>query len=95
MIGQVYKVHTDSYSVKLDGKLNKCGARGILKRKGEGISVGDFVEVDELGNDVAYITKIEERENYIIRRASNLSKESHILASNLSQTLLIVTIAHP
>lgn len=47
MIGQVYKVHTDSYSVKLDGKLYKCGARGILKRKGEGISVGDFVEVEK------------------------------------------------
>ena len=52
MTGQVYKVHTDSYSVKIDEKLNKCGARGILKRRGEGISVGDIVEVDGIAGTV-------------------------------------------
>ena len=51
MTGQVYKVHTDSYSVKIDEKLNKCGARGILKRRGEGISVGDIVRVRVLSVD--------------------------------------------
>ena len=62
MIGQVYKVHTDSYSVKVNEKLNKCGARGILKRRGEGISVGDFVEVD--GNTILSVCK---RKNKFIR----------------------------
>ncbi len=62
MTGQVYKVHTDSYSVKIEEKLNKCGARGILKRKGEGISVGDIVDVE---NDT--ITSIHKRKNKFIR----------------------------
>lgn len=62
MTGQVYKVHTDSYSVKIEEKLNRCGARGILKRKGEGISVGDIVDVE---NDT--ITSIHKRNNKFIR----------------------------
>ena len=62
MTGQVYKVHTDSYSVKIEEKLNRCGARGILKRKGEGISVGDIVDVE---NNT--ITSIHKRKNKFIR----------------------------
>ena len=62
MTGQVYKVHTDSYSVKIDEKLNKCGARGILKRRGEGISVGDIVEVDK-----NTIVRVLDRKNKFIR----------------------------
>ena len=100
MRGLVTKNTGSGYWVRLDnGKTLLCKVKGNFRLKGirttNPVAVGDFVEVDEPGNDVAYITKIEERENYIIRRASNLSKESHILASNLSQTLLIVTIAHP
>lgn len=62
MTGQVYKVHTDSYSVKIEEKLNRCGARGILKRKGEGISVGDIVDIE---NDT--IKSIHKRKNKFIR----------------------------
>ena len=51
------------------------------------------ISVNESGT--AFITDILPRKNYIIRRASNLSKESHILASNLDQALLIVTLSHP
>ena len=46
MIGQVYKAHTDSYSVKCGEKLYRCKARGILKRRGEDIAVGDFVQLE-------------------------------------------------
>ena len=100
MRGLVTKNTGSGYWVRLDnGKTLLCKVKGNFRLKGirttNPVAVGDYVEVEELGNDVAYITKIEERKNYIIRKASNLSKESHILASNLSQTLLVVTIAHP
>lgn len=62
MKGQVYKAHTDSYSVKCDEKLYKCKARGILKLKRNDIAVGDFVEVN---NDV--ICSVYERKNRFIR----------------------------
>lgn len=62
MKGQVYKVHTDSYSVKYNEKLNKCGARGILKRKGDGILVGDFVDVEK-----DTIISVQKRKNRFIR----------------------------
>lgn len=86
--------------MRLDnGKTLLCKVKGNFRLKGirttNPVAVGDFVEVDESVGEVSYITKIEERKNYIIRKASNLSKESHILASNLSLTLLVVTIAHP
>lgn len=62
MTGQVYKVHTDSYSVKINENIIKCGARGILKRRGDGISVGDFVEVDN-----GTIIRVLDRKNKFIR----------------------------
>lgn len=100
MRGLVTKNTGSGYWVRLNNeKTLLCKVKGNFRLKGirttNPVAVGDFVEVEEVGNDVAYITKIEERKNYIIRKAPNLSKESHILASNLSQTLLVVTIAHP
>ena len=62
MIGQVYKAHTDSYLVKCDGKLYKCGARGVLKLRRNDIAVGDFVEVDK-----NVICAVKERKNRFIR----------------------------
>jgi ribosome biogenesis GTPase len=59
------------------------------------VSVGDRVDIDINNEGMAFITKIYERTNYIVRRASNLSKQSHIIASNLDQALLIVTINYP
>lgn len=62
MKGQIYKVHTDSYSVKYDDKLIKCGARGLIKKQGDGILVGDFVEFEN-----KTIVKVLQRQNRFIR----------------------------
>lgn len=60
------------------------------------VAVGDIVELSEPGPDgVCFIREIQPRRNYIIRRASNLSKESHIIASNIDQACLIVSLAEP
>ena len=56
------------------------------------MAVGDVVSVCEAADDADFITAIKPRRNYIIRRASNLSKESHILAANLDRTLLVATL---
>lgn len=88
------------YIVKTgDGHLVECKIKGNFRLKGirttNPIAVGDIVDIDINGSGTAFITNIHPRSNYIIRRASNLSKESHILASNLDQALLVVTLAHP
>ena len=60
------------------------------------IAVGDRVSVSmEAGTDMGVITGIDERKNYIIRKATNLSKQTHIIASNIDQALLLVTINYP
>ena len=59
------------------------------------IAVGDYVQIIINNEGTAFISEIEDRKNYIIRRASNLSKQSHILAANLDQCMLIVTINYP
>ena len=61
-IGQVYKVHTNKYFVKVGENLVQCDARGLLKIKGEGILVGDLVEVEK-----TTIVKVLERKNRFIR----------------------------
>jgi len=57
--------------------------------------VGDWVEVNQLSDGTNWITAISPRRNYIIRRSTNLSKEAHILAANVDQVLLLVTVNHP
>lgn len=60
------------------------------------IAVGDFVELSNAGLDgVAFISKVVPRRNYIIRRASNLSKEAHIIAANIDCAILVASLAHP
>lgn len=59
------------------------------------IAVGDRVQIDMNSEGTAFISSIEERKNYIIRRASNLSKQAHIIAANLDQAMLIVTVNYP
>ena len=87
------------YEVLLDGRTVSCRIRGRLRLKGvrstNPVVVGDVVrcERDETGEIV--IADIEPRRNYIIRRASNLSKESHIIAANLDQALLVATLFSP
>jgi ribosome biogenesis GTPase len=59
------------------------------------VVIGDHVEIEAINEGTAFITDIEERRNYMIRRASNLSKQSHILAANLDLAVLVVTVNFP
>jgi ribosome biogenesis GTPase len=59
------------------------------------VVVGDRVKIDVNSDGTAYITEIEDRKNYIVRRASNLSKHSHILAANIDLAILCVTVRFP
>lgn len=93
--GRVIKNTGSSYIVRLDDARElPCRIKGNFRIKGirttNPVAVGDNVEIAG-----GYITAISPRRNYIIRRASNLSKESHILAANIDQALLVVTVAHP
>ena len=78
-----------------DGQLLDCKVKGNFRIKGirstNPVAVGDRVTVGE-GN---WITEIEDRRNYIIRKSINLSKQSHILAANVDQAMLIVTVSKP
>ena len=65
------------------------------RRSTNPVAVGDFVQIQTLADGTNWIVEIEERKNYIIRRSTNLSKESHILAANIDQVALIVTVNHP
>ena len=82
-----------------DGSDVECHVKGNFRIRGirstNPVAVGDFVEVQTLADGTHWITEIEDRCNYIIRKSTNLSKESHILAANVDQVALIVTINHP
>lgn len=99
--GKVVKNTGAHYVVELpDGALVPCKAKGNFRiraiRTTNPVAVGDDVTIGAPGPDgVSYITKIEPRTNYIIRRASNLSKEAHIIAANLDQAMLVMSLAHP
>ncbi len=77
----------------------QCKIKGNFRLKGirttNPVAVGDIVTVTPNDDSTGFITAISPRRNYIIRRASNLSKESHILASNLDCAALIATLSHP
>lgn len=103
MQGTVIRNTGSHYVVALDspdsGEIN-CKIKGNFRIKGirttNPVAVGDKVTVGEPGPDgTAFITAIEPRRNYIIRRASNLSKESHIIAANIDEAMLVATLAHP
>ncbi|MCR5179861.1 MAG: ribosome small subunit-dependent GTPase A [Bacteroidaceae bacterium] len=101
--GSWYDVRTD------DGQLFACKVKGNFRLRGirstNPVAVGDRVEIrptaatlpGETSSELptALITEILDRKNYIIRRASNLSKQSHIIAANVDLACLVVTIAHP
>lgn len=82
-----------------DGKTKECHIKGNFRIRGirstNPVAVGDRVTVETLPDGTNWITEIAERKNYIIRRSTNLSKESHILAANLDRVALIVTLYHP
>jgi ribosome small subunit-dependent GTPase A len=90
--GSWYVVHTE------EGDIN-CKVKGNFRIKGirttNPVTVGDRVDITVNPDGNAFITAIEPRDNYIIRKAINLSKESHIIAANIDQAFLVVTLAHP
>ena len=103
MTGIVYKSTGSWYTVKTpNGKFYECRIKGKFRIQGikstNPIAVGDVVEFDiETKNNTAtgVIKRIEERKNYIIRKSVNLSKQTHIIASNVDQVFLFVTINNP
>ena len=100
MTGLVIKNTGSWYLVKTDdGTTVECKVKGNFRLKGirstNPVAVGDRVQIVRNAEGTAFIHEIEERKNYIIRRASNLSKQSHILASNLDQCMLLITVNYP
>lgn len=91
--GSWYQVKTD------DGQLVECKIKGNFRLKGirstNPVAIGDRVQIILNQEGTAFISEIEDRKNYIIRRSSNLSKQSHILAANLDQCMLVVTVNYP
>ncbi len=103
MTGTVYKSTGSWYTVKTEnGKSFECRIKGKFRLKGikstNPIAVGDHVDFElETKNDevTGVINKIHDRTNYIIRKSVNLAKQTHIIASNIDQVFLIVTIDNP
>ena len=103
MQGIVIKNTGSWYLVRLDdGQLFQCKVKGNFRLKGirstNPVAVGDHVRItptESASEQVGMITEILDRRNYIIRKASNLSKQSHIIAANVDQAALVVTLRHP
>lgn len=98
--GLVVKNTGSHYIVRMPGgELAPCRIKGNFRIKGirttNPVAVGDIVAVTQAADDADYITAIQPRKNYIIRRASNLSKESHILAANIDLAVLVVSVRNP
>lgn len=100
MNGLVIKNTGSWYTVKTDeGRTIDCKIKGNFRLKGirstNPVAVGDRVSIITNSEGTAFITEIEDRRNYIIRKSPNLSKQSHIIAANVDQAFLIVTVNYP
>lgn len=103
MNGIVYKSTGSWYTVKTEsGEFLECRIKGKFRMKGikstNPIAVGDFVdyELDETADvTTGVITNIHDRKNYIVRKSVNLSKQLHIIASNIDRLFILVTINNP
>ena len=103
MEGTVYKSTGSWYTVKgADGAFYECRIKGKFRIKGikstNPIAVGDRIhfELDDKGEEkVGVIHNIQDRKNYIIRKSVNLSKQTHIIAANLDQVFLLITLNNP
>lgn len=99
-VGMVIKNTGSWYTVLTDGGSTvDCKIKGNFRLKGirstNPVAVGDRVEIIRNQEETAFITSICDRKNYIIRKSSNLSKQSHIIAANVDQAFLIVTVDYP
>ena len=103
MTGLVYKSTGSSYTVKTnDGKVFECRIKGKFRMQGikstNPIAVGDVVdfELDNTTDEtIGQIHNIHDRKNYIVRKSVNLSKQTHIIASNIDVVFLLITINNP
>lgn len=100
MKGLVVRTTGSSFLVKTEnGNLTECIVKGNFRIKGikstNPVVVGDRVIIEETTEDKAYITEIMDRTNYIVRKPTNLSKQLHIIAANIDQALLIITLKSP
>ena len=103
MQGVVYKSTGSWYTVKTaEGSFYECRIKGKFRIKGikstNPVSVGDHVtfEVETIGDEtIGIINAIADRRNYIIRKSVNLSKQTHIIAANLDQVFLMITLNNP
>ena len=100
MKGLVIKSTGTSYGVYFeDGTIADCHVKGNFRIRGirstNPVAIGDHVEVTTLEDGTHWITELYDRKNYIVRRSTNLSYASHILAANVDMAALIVTINHP
>lgn len=98
--GLVIKNTGSWYTVKTDeGTVIECKIKGNFRLKGirstNPVAVGDWVSIVRNAEGTAFITEICDRRNYIIRKSPNLSKQSHIIAANVDQAFLIVTVNYP
>ena len=100
--GIVYRSTGSWYTVESQGVFYECRIKGKLRLKGikstNPVAVGDRVhfEIDShVQANEGNITQIEERQNYIVRKSVNLSKQTHIIASNIDQVFLLVTLNNP
>ena len=99
-VGMVIKNTGSWYTVLTDGGSTvDCKIKGNFRLKGirstNPVAVGERVEIIRNQEGTAFITSICDRKNYIIRKSSNLSKQSHIIAANVDQAFLIVTVDYP
>ena len=100
MKGLVIKNTGSWYTVRTDnGETVESKIKGNFRLKGirstNPVAVGDRVEIALNQEGTAFITAIEDRRNYIVRKSQNLSKQSHIIAASVDQAFLIVTVSHP
>ncbi len=98
--GTVIKSTGSWYTVQDDeGKIHNCKIRGRIRLKGirstNPVAVGDRVVIEVTDNEPAVISAIKPRKNYIVRRSVNLSHHSHVLAANIDQAILVVTLKAP
>ena len=98
--GMIIRSTGSSYSVRLDdNSIADCHIKGNFRIRGirstNPVAVGDRVTIEQQADGTNWIVDIEDRKNYIVRRSTNLSKQSHILAANIDLAALIVTINHP
>lgn len=97
--GIVIKTTGSWHTVKDNEQIFLCKMRGKFREKNvtitNPVAVGDVVQYEPDYGKYGIITHIEPRTNYIIRRSSNLSKEAHIIASNIDQAFLMITLTMP